>query len=186
MIGLFASISVLMATVTSCGASDREEGLDVNNLLEYGVTITDGMFSPAQVTFYMTVDEVLKAKELDPSTVSEDEILGWRIVNTVPVTNLSDEMTEVYNFSEGQLISVEYIIATDDDEQEEICNSLYEQAGERMPAPVTDNLEDIKNGQEMVLWLDEKQNSVILSFPKTNDDEPNAIILGVYVSKNSD
>ena len=33
-----------------------------------------------------------------------------------------------------------------------------------MPAPMTDNLEDIKNGEEMVLWLDEKQNSKCSAF----------------------
>lgn len=183
-IGLLISISLLLMAFTSCRATNDKKELDLNKLLEYGITITNNVFSPRQVQFYMTVDEVLQAKSLDYKAVSEDDILGKRIINKVSVTDLSDEMTEVYNFSEEQLISVEYIIAASDSEQEEICNILYEEAKEQMPTPATDNLEDIKDGKKMILWLDEKQNSIILSFPTTNDDEPNAIILGIYVSKN--
>ena len=184
-IGLLISISLLLMAFTSCGSTNDKEELNLNNLLEYGINITNNVFSPGQVDFYMTVDEIVQAKSLDYKADSKNDISDKRIINTVNVKDLSDEMTEVYNFSEGHLISVEYIIAASDSEQEKICNILYEQAKEHMPAPATDNLEDIKEGKDMILWLDENQNRITLSFPMTNDNEPNAIILGIYVSKNS-
>ena len=184
-IGLLISISLLLMAFTSCRSTNEKEELDLNNLFEYGISITNNVFSPGQVDFYMTVDEVLQAKSLDYSAVSEDDISSKKIINNVNVTDLSHEMTEVYNFYEGQLMSVRYIILASDSEQEKIRNILYEQAKEQMPAPTTDNLEDIKEGNTTIQWWDEKQNRIDISFPITNDDELNAIILGICVLKNN-
>ena len=184
-IGLLISISLLLMAFTSCRSTNEKEELDLNNLFEYGISITNNVFSPGQVDFYMTVDEVLQAKSLDYSAVSEDDISSKKIINNVNVTDLSHEMTEVYNFYEGQLMSVRYIILASDSEQERIRNILYEQAKEQMPAPATDNLEDIKEGNTTIQWWDEKQNRIDISFPITNDDELNAIILGICVLKNN-
>ena len=157
--------------------------LDINNLLEYSIDITDNVFSPKQVKFHMTVDEVLQIKALNSDAVSEDGPSGKQIINNVNVANLSHEMTELYTFHKDKLVSVAYTIAANDTEKTTICNSLYEQASKQLPAPTGNTLEDIKAGKNTVFWLDQEQNSIALSFPMTQDGEPNAIILSIDVSK---
>ena len=179
------SVFLMLFTVCGCTNNNINETLDINNLLEYSIDITNNVFAPKQVRFHMTKDEVIQAKALNSEAISEDEALGKRIINTIGVTNLSEEMTEVYTFSEDKLVSVAYIIAASDTEKVAICNSLYEQATSQLPAPVSSNLDDIQTGKNTILWLDQEQNSITLSFPTTQDNEPNAIILSIDVSKTS-
>ena len=178
-------ISALIMLFTACGSTndDVNKALDIENLLEYSIDTSDSTYSPKQVEFYMTVDEVLKTKALNSNAVSEDEALGKRIINTVNVTDLSEAMTEVYSFSEEKLVSAAYIIAASDTEKVTICNSLYEQASKQLPAPAGNTLEDIKAGKNTVFWLDQEGNCITLSFPMTQDGEPNAIILSIDVSR---
>lgn len=173
---------ILLMINTSCVGRQDEQALNINNLLEYGIEINNDIFAPTQVEFGMTIDEVLKAKSLDSKAYSEDEVLGKRIIQTVNIANLSDEMTVIYTFDKGKLVFVEYVIAASDAEKTTVCNSLYTQLTKKLPTPAMNTLEDVKKGKNTVLWIDKEKNSISVSFPITLNDEPNAIILSIGVA----
>jgi len=183
MIAALSLMSVLILFCISCGQSGASDQAGTDSLFEYAVNITDGLFSPGHAQFLMSAEELAEANHIDTSQVSEGGQEGERIVNKVKLEGLSGELTEIYNFDENKLMSVEYVIAAEESEYGELCNTLYEQAKAWMPAPSTDNLEEIKEGKNTVMWFDEEQNSVVLSFPMTKADEPRAIILAVYATR---
>lgn len=170
--------SVLLMTITSC-ALKKDQNLSVDHLLEYSIEIEKGIFSPKQVAFGMTIDEILQEKNFGPNDISEDAELGKRIIQTVDIAGLSDKMTIIYWFHEDKLTTVEYILAASDKEKAIVCNSLYEQAKKQLPTPSVNSLEDVKKGTNPVTWWDKEQNHISVSFPITSNDEPNAIILSI-------
>lgn len=182
MITVLSLITALCLFCTACGQSDAPEEAEVTNLFEYAVTITDGIFSPANVEFLMSEKEVTKARPLNSSQISKDEQKD-RIISMVKIAGLSGEAKEIYNFEDDKLVSVMYLLPVEKSEQNAICNTLYEQALSRMPEPDTANMEEnIKNGKNTVMWMDETGNSVSLSFPETKKGEPQAIILQISVT----
>ena len=178
-------ISVLLMLFAACGSTNDgvDEVLDIDHLLEYSIDITDNVFSPKGVEFYMTVDEVLQAKALNSDAVSEDGSSDKIIINAVNISNLCQAMTEQYLFVEDKLVSVEYRVAANDAEKITICNSLYEQAEKHLPDPTGNTLEDIKAGKNAVFWLDQEENRITISFPKTVEDAPNVIILKINIKR---
>ena len=113
----------------------------------------------------------------------EDGTSDKIIINVVNVSNLCQAMTEQYLFVEDKLVAVEYRVAVNDAEKIMICNSLYEQAKAQLTTPTGNTLEDIKDGKHEVFWLDQEENRITLSFPKTAEGEPNAIFLKINVSR---
>ena len=175
---------VLLMTMTAC-ALKKDNNLSVDYLLEYSIEIEKGIFSPKQVAFDMTIDEVLKAKSLGTEAVSEDDKLGKRIIQTVDIVGLSDKMTIIYWFHEDKLTTVEYILAASDREKATVCNSLYEQAKKQLPTPSVNSLEDVKKGKNTVTWWDKEQNSISISYPTTADSESNIISVSISMAKES-
>lgn len=176
--------SVLLMTITSC-ALKTDQKLSVENLLEYSIKIEKGIFSPKQVAFGMTIDEILQEKNFGPNDISEDAELGKRIIQTVDIAGLSDKMTIIYWFHEDKLTTVEYILAASDREKATVCNSLYEQAKKQLPTPSVNSLEDVKKGKNTVTWWDKEQNSISISYPTTADSESNIISVSISMAKES-
>lgn len=76
------------------------------------------------------------------------------------------------------------MVTVDEDGFADLCGYLYEQAKTAMQDHMSQILDTIKEGKEDVLWQDEKQNSVRLSFLKGKDGDPRRIFWGIYASKN--
>jgi len=161
---------------------------DATNLFQYAVEMEDEVFSPKEVKFFMSIEEVLQAAGLNEDAVSE-WVGGKRILTNINIAGFPDDIMKIYTFSDdidNRLITVEYRITVDEAEAADLYNLLYEQAGSTMPVPIVNTIEGIKNGEE-VAWEDKEQNYVRLTFAGTNPagaDNLEVIILSIHATRN--
>lgn len=166
---IFKRLFMVLFTVAflcSCGenASDSSE---TTNLFQYALKIEDGIFSPRQADFFMSVEEVLQAAGLNEDAVFEKE--DTKSIRTdANIDGFPYDVQAVYDFNKGigdLLIRVRYLIVVDEAEAADVCNLLYEQAVSTMPEASGNTIEGIKDGTD-VQWIDEQQNYVVLTIDK--------------------
>ena len=139
-----------------------------SNLFTYAIDISDGVFSPKNVEFNMTVDEVLRAMKLSEDDVNREESYP-RIIHTIAIPGLSDNIQEIFNFDklnsdEDKLVSVEYFISVSEEDLEKTAQTLGKQADAVMPPEFLMNEENgIARGFK-TSWEDEQKNYVFVSF----------------------
>ena len=124
------------------------------------------------------MEDVLQKTQLSEDDV--DTTLGEaypRIIHSISISSLSDDIQEIFSFQNDQLVSVEYAITVPESEFQTVLQTLAHQAAEL--------LEDLLVGENQILegkttrWEDEQKNSQILSFPDTDTSEERVIFLGL-------
>lgn len=154
-----------------------------DNIFTVAFNCTDSVISPAKASFGTTMDEVLESMNLTEADINTN--LGEdapRIIQTISIPGLSDQVMEVLNFYDDQLVSVEYMISLEDSAYETACQTLSEQSAV-IPEELMLSAENgIASGQT-TLWEDAEKNTLSVSFPDTGDSQPRVIILSLSVAK---
>ena len=154
-----------------------------DNIFTVAFSCTDSVISPAKASFGTTMDEVLESMNLTEADINTN--LGEdapRIIQTISIPGLSDQVMEVLNFYDDQLVSVEYMISLEDAAYETACQTLSEQSAV-IPEELMLSAENgIASGQT-TLWEDAEKNTLSVSFPDTGDSQPRVIILSLSVAK---
>lgn len=154
-----------------------------DNIFTVAFSCTDSVISPAKANFGTTMGEILESMNLTEADINTN--LGEnapRIIQTISIPGLSDQVMEVFNFYDDQLVSVEYMISLEDAAYETACQTLSEQS-----AVIPDELmlsaeNGIASGQT-TLWEDAEKNTLSVSFPNTGDSQPRVIMLSLSSAK---
>ena len=127
-----------------CACSEQESQKDqmYDNIYEYAIDLSDDFLTPRETDYGMSREAVLEIKGLGEDAILED----GRVLATISIEGLSDEIMEIFEFSENQLNGVQYFIYPKEDVFEDICEMLYQQAIEIMPNPFSASLEGIREG----------------------------------------
>lgn len=165
-----------------CQSENMSDSSDTTNLFQYALEIKDGVFSPREVDFFMSMEEVLQATGLNEYTVIEKD--GGKLIRTnVNVFGFPNNITIDYGISDavGSLLTgVGYVTVVDEAEAADIYNLLYEQAVSTMPEASGNTIEGIKDGID-VSWEDKEQNYVRLTFDKYSSRDDNLIIIHLSI-----
>ncbi len=154
-----------------------------DNIFTVAFNCTDSVISPAKASFGTTMDEVLESMNLTEADINTN--LGEdapRIIQTISIPGLSDQVMEVLNFYDDQLVSVEYMISLEDAAYETACQTLSEQSAV-IPEELMLSAENGISSGQTTLWEDAEKNTLSVSFPDTGDSQPRVIILSLSVAK---
>lgn len=158
-----------------------------DNIFNYAVDINDSIFSSARAGFGMSMEEVLEATQLSEDNV--DYRLGENepmIIHQFELPGLSDDIMEIFSFSEDMLVSVDYIISIPQTDLEKTCQTLQEQASSVIPKELfrgVGSVEESILAHKNTVWEDTKQNTVSLVFPTNVYEDVLVISLMLDASK---
>ena len=182
----------LLAVVFLCSCGESTTGSEeTSNLFEYALEIEDGVFSPRQVDFFMSAEEVLQSAGLEEYTVIEKDG-GKRIRTSVNIDGFPAPFVLDYVFSDAigtRLTGVQYHLSiVNKEDADSVYSLLYEQAVSTMPEASGNTIEGISEGID-VAWEDKEQNNVWLWFFNKENDHPETvaetIILQIVATRNS-
>ena len=123
LLGICCCLSIFLFACSSQSSKND------SNLFQYAVKSSDSTLSPKNVTFSMTMEEVQKAAKTSESNI--DTTLGEdqpRIIKSISISGLSDDIQEIYSFQNDKLVSVEYMIKVSESEFEKALQTLNTQA----------------------------------------------------------
>ena len=172
-------LGICCCFLAACSSQSSQNN---SNIFLYAVDFSHSTLSPGNVKFDMSMEDVLQKTQLSEDDV--DTTLGEaypRIIHSISISSLSDDIQEIFSFQNDQLVSVEYAITVPESEFQTVLQTLAHQAAEL--------LEDLLVGENQILegkttrWEDEQKNSLILSFPDTDTSEERVIFLGLYRTK---
>ena len=182
---------VLLATLFLCSCGESTTGSEeTSNLFEYALEIEDGVFSPRQVDFFMSAEEVLQSAGLEEYTVIEKD--GGNLIRTsVNINGFPNEITIDYVISEdvnNRITGIQYWTLVDEADAGGVYTLLYEQAVSTMPEASGNTIEGIKDGIG-ASWEDKEQNYVRLIILNEKNSHPGTdseiIILQIVATRNS-
>ena len=125
--------------------------------------------------------EILDLTEADINTsLGED---NPRVIRTISVTGLSDQVMEIISFASDQAAVVEYMIAVDESDYEAACQLLGEQSAAAIPEELLLSAENGVSSGQNTLWEDAEKNTFSISFPETGDSQPRVISMTLGVVK---
>ena len=168
-------LGICCCFLAACSSQSSQNN---SNIFLYAVDFSHSTLSPGNVKFDMSMEDVLQKTQLSEDDV--DTTLGEaypRIIHSISISSLSDDIQEIFSFQNDQLVSVEYAITVPESEFQTVLQTLAHQAAEL--------LEDLLVGENQILegkttrWEDEQKNSLILSFPDTDTSEERVIFLGL-------
>ena len=168
-------LGICCCFLAACSSQSSQNN---SNIFLYAVDFSHSTLSPGNVKFDMSMENVLQKTQLSEDDV--DTTLGEaypRIIHSISISSLSDDIQEIFSFQNDQLVSVEYAITVPESEFQTVLQTLAHQAAEL--------LEDLLVGENQILegkttrWEDEQKNSQILSFPDTDTSEERVIFLGL-------
>lgn len=143
------------------------------NLFEYAIELTDPeyAYSPAELEFGMSMEEVLRAEGLDESAILKED--SEILYHKKKYKNVSDSIEEIilckrFIVSEEYgLGGVYYDILVDKEDYDEVCALIYEQASAYMPEPPMEgSLEEFLKSGNGVRW-EEKEMVEGKQMPKS-------------------
>ena len=183
---------VLLATLFLCSCGESTTGSEeTSNLFEYALEIEDGVFSPRQVDFFMSAEEVLQSAGLEEYTVIEKD--GGDLIRTsVNINGFPAPFVLDYVFSDAigtRLTGVQYHLSiVNKEDADSVYSLLYEQAVSTMPEASGNTIEGIKDGIG-ASWEDKEQNYVRLIILNEKNSHPGTdseiIILQIVATRNS-
>lgn len=168
MLNMRRRYTFLLLIIVVCGMIyGCSSNKSTDNIFAHTIRVSDDSFSHTTLDFFMSSADVEK-------TVGKNRTLEFY--------NLSNEIVEQCNYEEDKLVSIQYQMTVSPDEKSRLCNTLYEQAKECMPEPMSDNLEDIKAAPEQteVIWKDENNVYVRLQFAAIYDSDDQMITLSIH------
>ena len=155
-----------------------------DNIFTYALDISDNIFAPAKIKFGMTMANVLEILDLTEADINTS--LGEdnpRVIRTISVTGLSDQVMEIISFASDQAAVVEYMIAVDEADYEAACQLLGEQSAAAIPEELLLSAENGVSSGQNTLWEDAEKNTFSISFPETGDSQPRVISMTLGVVK---
>lgn len=179
---IFPMILCLCLFLSACTAQPAKE----DNLFSYAIDSSNDLFAPKNVSFQMTVNEVLKATGLSEDTVDTEESYP-RIIHDISIPGLSDEIREIFTFNkmnseEDKLVGVGYAFSVLDEEFETVCQTLANQAEAVMPPELlTEEESHIQDGQG-ASWEDGEKNYVFLRFMDSAEMGVHIVVLQLNMS----
>ena len=175
---LLLCLCCLCFLLPSCSGEEGEE-----NLFRYAIDTSDSRIAPRRAAFGTedsAVLEELGLSEEDLEPVGENYN---RLLNTVSIPGLSDEVTEIYSFYDGKLVALEYTVWIPVEEFDAACRKLAEQAEEAMPAELLRSVEiGIAEGNG-TSWQDDAQNWAQMSFAQNVEEGRRNISLSIMAAK---
>lgn len=154
-----------------------------DNIFTVAFSCTDSVISPAKASFGTAMDKVLASMNLTEADLNTNQGEDApRIIQTISIPGLSDQVMEVFNFYNDQLVSVEYMISLDDAAYETACQTLSEQSAV-IPDELMLSAENGIASGETTLWEDAEKNTLSVSFPDTGDSQPRVIMLSLSSAK---
>ena len=152
-------LGICCCFLAACSSQSSQNN---SNIFLYAVDFSHSTLSPGNVKFDMSMEDVLQKTQLSEDDV--DTTLGEaypRIIHSISISSLSDDIQEIFSFQNDQLVSVEYAI---------VVSEFQLQTVQILEGKTT-------------RWEDEQKNSLILSFPDTDTSEERVIFLGLYRTK---
>ena len=168
--------SLLLFSGCSQPAADEE------NIFQTAIRFEDGIICPRDCDFATPFDEVLKAKGLTEEAINYAREDDRRIVQTISIDGLSDDIGEICSFYNDRLVSITYNIAVSPEEYDEICTLLQQQAEDYIPEEMMLTTGSLQNGNNMI-WQDEKENAIRIEIADVYNSDDKMISVGVYVAK---
>lgn len=151
------------------------------NIFQYAIDLSGSTFSPKNVDFNMTIDEVLQATKTTEADIDKEQGEdNPRIIHTIAISGLSDSIREVFSFQDDKLVSVVYFITVSEAQLEKTLQTLDEQAAV-MPEDLLQTEGSIQEGKA-TRWEDAQKNYVILSYATTNTPDERVIMLGIHMT----
>lgn len=172
-------LGICCCFLAACSSQSSQNN---SNIFLYAVDFSHSTLSPGNVKFDMSMEDVLQTTQLSEDDV--DTTLGEaypRIIHSISISGLSDDIREIFSFQNDQLVSVEYAITVPESEFQTILQTLAHQAAE-LPEDLLVGENQISD-EKTTRWEDEQKNSLILSFPETDTSEERVIFLGLYRTK---
>ena len=182
--GFLVSRTVLLSFIlcglfflTSCSQHSNTSGI-----FQTAIRFEDGIIYPRDCDFATPFDEVLKAKGLTEEAINYAREDDRRIVQTISIDGLSDDIREICSFYNDRLASITYNIAVSPGEYDEICTLLQQQAEDYIPEEMMLTTGSLLNGNNMI-WQDEKENTIRIEIADVYNSDDKMISVGVYVAK---
>ena len=181
----FSVSKILALSLLLCGllfwtGCSRHSGTD--NIFQTAIRFEDGVICPGDCDFAAPIDEVLKAKGLTEDAIDGAQEDGRRIIQTISIDGLSEEITEISSFYHDRLVSVVYNIPVSPEEYDETCTLLQQQAESSIPQEMMLTTGSLLDGNSMI-WQDEKENAIRIEIADVYNSNDKVIGIGVYVAR---
>ena len=101
-------LGICCCFLAACSSQSSQNN---SNIFLYAVDFSHSTLSPGNVKFDMSMEDVLQKTQLSEDDV--DTTLGEaypRIIHSISISSLSDDIQEIFSFQNDQLVSVEYAI----------------------------------------------------------------------------
>ena len=134
-------LGICCCFLAACSSQSSQNN---SNIFLYAVDFSHSTLSPGNVKFDMSMEDVLQKTQLSEDDV--DTTLGEaypRIIHSISISSLSDDIQEIFSFQNDQLVSVEYAITVPESEFQTVLQTLAHQAAEL--------LEDLLVGENQIL-----------------------------------
>lgn len=189
-LSIFSSMIILAIIVsTRIFKTQKSQELNLHNLFEYRLQITDNVFSPKEFPFMISVAQLLKEKGLSEDavhsrTTGSDGYEYVSVSNDIKTTSLNEEIKEVYYFVGDMLVTIEYIIPLTKDNKEMVCQNIYNQVILlNLPNQTDFSLNGLLQGYNAYRWEDEQKNRLTIESPKSETNERNTIVISLILSR---
>ena len=98
-------LGICCCFLAACSSQSSQNN---SNIFLYAVDFSHSTLSPGNVKFDMSMENVLQKTQLSEDDV--DTTLGEaypRIIHSISISSLSDDIQEIFSFQNDQLVSVE-------------------------------------------------------------------------------
>lgn len=148
---------ILILLFASCSGKPMVSRPD--NLYEYAFKVENDTLMPRSVEFFWTPEQVLEAINLSQDAQEEYfDGKSSRILHTIPIKGLSDDVREVFMFNSDRLMSIQYHIYFDPDQYTTVIDTLKQQGEAFLP----ESWQLIVNNpyKEDTYWVDSEGNQL--------------------------
>ena len=124
---------------------------------------------------------MLKAKGLTEEAIDDAREDDRRIIQTISIDGLSDEIREICSFQNDRLVSITYNIPVSPDDFDAVKSLLQQQAEAYIPEEMLlTSGEFLETG---TIWQDEKENAIRLLTGSIHGSDDLMVSLSVNVAK---
>lgn len=171
-INLILASAIIITLLSACNAETKIENETIDNIFDYnlvyygqdieedGETTVVKNIELRDLIFYMSSDEVIEAMAFseDDYTLEEDydEYQTFsQIYTSIAVDGLNDDIGVYYTFESDNLISINCVMFITLEDYDEICENLYTQMVDSLPAFLINNPSSYEPGQNYYLTNDD-------------------------------
>lgn len=171
----------LLALCLSLFSGCSRQAAGGENIFQTAIRFEDGIICPRDCDFAAPFDEVLKAKGLTEEAIDDAREDDRRIIQTISIDGLSDEIREICSFQNDRLVSITYNIPVSPDDFDAVKSLLQQQAEAYIPEEMLlTSGEFLETG---TIWQDEKENAIRLITGSIHGSDDLMVSLSVNVAK---